>query len=424
MRSEDSNLAADDLHPSANCARPQSVMRPRHGFLRLAISGLTAAACSNQQASPTGSASGGAASVAQPAEPLPSALSASAAPKLTRGELASIPGGAFQAGTQPGTPGRDPELEPRMRHVELGPFRIDRLPYPNDPAKPPRTGVTRAEAAELCSERRARLCSELEWERACKGDASFEFSTGARWAPRCAEPSARCASPFDVYGMGSLMEWTASDVLTKAFRGKTRAAVRGAEPGAPSEAHRCAARRAVAPEQASQPTGFRCCEGPPNGAVVDEPELGETFEKVKLTAAELEAMLAASSHTKAIAHDVVFFREPDAAETVVARGPGDRKGFSFTVSPLLWNPVAGARYLLVPARSGDRTSFVAAFHVLEDGKYALMASFIMEDEAGPVAFAYDAYIRPRLHFSTCWGCPGETGKILYRDHDRASILQP
>jgi hypothetical protein len=47
-----------------------------------------------------------------------------------------------------------------------------------------------------------------------------------------------------------------------------------------------------------------------------------------------------------------------------------------------------------------------------------------------VAFAYDNYIRPRFHFSTCWGCPGasetssETGKLLFREPDEVVILQP
>ncbi|MET0412888.1 MAG: hypothetical protein ABW217_16400, partial [Polyangiaceae bacterium] len=76
------------------------------------------------------------------------------------------------------------------------------------------------------------------------------------------------------------------------------------------------------------------------------------------------------------------------------------------------------------ARSGERTSFVATYHVVAPGQYRLAASFVMQDEPGPVVLGYNGYIRPRLHFSTCWGCPGETGKILYRDQDRVAILQP
>ncbi|MCC6898276.1 MAG: hypothetical protein IT377_04840 [Polyangiaceae bacterium] len=48
----------------------------------------------------------------------------------------------------------------------------------------------------------------------------------------------------------------------------------------------------------------------------------------------------------------------------------------------------------------------------------------MKNEPGPVAFAYSGYIRPRLHFSTCWGCPGETGKLLHREPDAVVIVQP
>ena len=338
-------------------------------------------------------------------------------------ELVEISGGAFQAGSVPAEPGRVPELEPRLYEVELGPFQIDRLPYPNDPKKPPLTGVTREQAKKHCAERGARLCTELEWERACKGPESEPFASGQRFDPRCAEEPRSCASGFDVVAMGAgLREWTASDVVRP--KKKPAAAVRGAPASAPAADHRCAARRPVDPESEADDLGFRCCKGAPNAAVVREPKLGQTFEKITLTAARLEKLFAAHPKTKAIAKDVKFFREPEAAHTVVARGPGDKKGFDFTVKPLIWNPVAGSKILLVPGRSGDKTSFVVAFHVLGKDDYALAASFIMKDEAGPVAFAYSGYIRPRLHFSTCWGCPGETGKILHRDPDTVAILQP
>jgi hypothetical protein len=78
----------------------------------------------------------------------------------------------------------------------------------------------------------------------------------------------------------------------------------------------------------------------------------------------------------------------------------------------------------VSARSGSSTSFVVVFHALGGGDYRLGSSFVMEGEPGPIALAYNGYIRPRLHFSSCWGCPGETGKILYREPDSAIVLQP
>ncbi len=360
------------------------------------------------------------------------ALAASAAPSAElrppkqaplSNEKIEIPTGSFKSGSVPGELGRDPELEPRLTTVELGRFHIDRLPYPNDPARPAQSGVTFDEARKLCAERGARLCTELEWERACKGPESDVYPTGKAWDERCAKEPRSCASGFEVLGMGSALgEWTASTL--PGGESKTRAIVRGAAADAPAGDHRCAARHATPVDDESATLGFRCCSGAPNARAVPEPKAGETFRKIKLASERLTALLKSSKVTEALAADVKFFREPDAAETVVSRGPGDRKGFSFTVAPLLWNPAPGAEFLLLSARSGEDTSFVLAYYVLGDDDYSLASSFVMKDEPGPVAFAYSSDIKPRLHFSSCWGCPGETGKILFRPPEKVVILQP
>jgi len=340
------------------------------------------------------------------------------------GERVEISGGEFEAGSVPGDVGRRPELEPRAYKLELGPFQMDRLSYPNDPAKPPRTLVSREEARALCAEREARLCTELEWERACKGQNSEPYASGRSWDARCSREPQSCASLFDVLGMGSLREWVASDVVATGADIPRRAAVRGAPASAPAPEHRCAQRNGIDVETRSADLGFRCCKGPPNAALVREPKLEQTFRRARIAADRLEKLFRADDSTKSLAKDVKLFREPDAANTVVARGPGDKKGFSFSVAPLIWNPVAGAEYLLVSGRSGEDTCFVVAYHVLADENYRLASSFVMKNELGPVAFAYSGYIRPRLHFSTCWGCSGETGKILYRDPGSVIIVQP
>ena len=315
-----------------------------------------------------------------------------------------------------------PELEPKNQEVELGPYAIDRLPYPNDPAAPPLVGKTRDEARRLCAERGARLCTELEWERACKGPKQDPFPSGLIWDPSCTVAPESCASGFDVLGLGTTLgEWTSNEVTVD---DKRRAVVRGADKAAPATAHRCAARHPTDAGSQSSSIGFRCCHGAPNAAVAGEPKQGPIFTKTKLTAEQLERALAEFPSTKALAKDVKFFREPDGAATVVARGPGDKKGFDFTVAPLLWSPTAGAEVLLVVARSGENTSFVVAFHVLPEGKYRLASSFVLQGEPGPVALAYTPDIKPRVHFSTCWGCPGETGKALFRKPETVVIVQP
>jgi formylglycine-generating enzyme required for sulfatase activity len=386
-------------------------------FAPSALIALLAAACSKPS-----EPRGGAASAAASAAAAPSTRAPENQPLA--GERVEIPAGKLVAGSVPGEIGRDPEIEPRAYSVELGPFHIDRLPFPNDPAARPLTGVTRDEAKKHCRERGGRLCTELEWERACKGNEAWRYAGGDAWDERCAKAPASCASSFDVLAMGALREWVASDVIPRDATDKRRAVVRGAPPDAPAEAHRCAQRRTFGADSRADDLGFRCCKGPPNAAVIREPVLGQTFVKASLTAARIEKLLAQHPRTAALARDVKLFREPEAAETVVSRGPGDRKGFGFTVTPLRWNPVAGSELLLVAARSGDDTSFVVAYHVLGEDRYELASSFVMHGEPGPVAFAYDNYIRPRLHFSTCWGCPGETGKILHRPPDGAVILQP
>jgi hypothetical protein len=329
-----------------------------------------------------------------------------------------IPEGSFSSGTDPGRFDRHPEREPRMTRAVLGAFEIDAEPYPAEKTGGALMGLGRDAAAERCAERGGRLCSELEWERACKGAGSDPFPSGAELAPACA--SARgCASGFGVWGMGSLREWTASDLTGRSER---LAIVRGAAAAAPAPQRRCAHRDA-APATPQADVGFRCCYGAPNGARVLPPRLGASFTKVALPLAELARLLASDPATRGVADDLSYFEEAATIEAVLSRGKRDRQGFLLTSAPLAWNPVAGVELLVVVARSGASTSFVIIVDSLGDGSRRLASSFIMEDEPGPVVLAYDG-IRSRVHFSTCWGCPGETGKILYRDPDLAVISQP
>jgi hypothetical protein len=396
---------------------PEAVFVPprKCSVLATAWLALTLGSCRGKpQSQATRTASGPA--------PETSAISQRPASEPAPRQTAPIPGGTLRAGSTPGDPGRVPELEAKNQEVELGPFSIDRLPYPNDPAQPALLGKTRDEARRLCAERSARLCTEVEWERACKGPRQEEYPSGVIWDPSCTAGAKACATGFDVLGLGTTAgEWVANDVTTD---DKRRAVLRGAGKSAPATDHRCAARHPTEANTQSPDIGFRCCQGAPNAAVVSEPKQGPIFTKAKLTAEELERALATDPATKAIAHDIKFFREPEGAHTVVSRGPGEKKGFDFTVAPLLWNPTPGAEILLVAARSGETTSFVAAFHVLPGGKYRLASSFVLQNEPGPVALAYSPDIKPRVHFSTCWGCPGETGKALFRKPETVVIVQP
>jgi formylglycine-generating enzyme required for sulfatase activity len=156
--------------------------------------------------------------------------------------------------------------------------------------------VTREEAQRLCGERGARLCTELEWERACKGrttNGTRPATAGIRAAPR--SPT-RCESGFSTLGMGAAVgEWVTSDIAPGTP--KALAVVRGAAADAPAEdtaaPHVTASRR-----RRRTHDRLRCCEGPPNARVLPEPTLGDAYQKVHLGPERLVELLKAD-HSRA-----------------------------------------------------------------------------------------------------------------------------
>lgn len=359
----------------------------------------------------------------------------------------SIPAGKLTAGSTPGDKGRDPTLEPALLEVELGGYSVDRYLYPNDPAKPPLTGVTRARAAELCQQAGGRLCTELEWERACKGPEGTPYAGGEAWDPECAKQPASCASGFGALGMGALREWTASDVAPIQGGGKpekgekgdkgegegeaaerppTRAAaVRGGAPSAAAPDHRCAHRAGVDPTASSDNLGFRCCHGAPNAASIPAPEWQQTYRRAEITPAQIAEMIASVPQLAEIAGaEITFFKEPDDVNQVLARSDAGTAppNTTLTTSPLLWSPVPGEEVLVVAGRAGKH-SFIVAFHRLPGDRYRIASSLLLKDERGPVVLGFNGYIRKRLPWALCWDCPGESGNVTYRDDNRVVIIQ-
>jgi len=328
--------------------------------------------------------------------------------------------GEFVAGTRPGRFERDPETEPATFTAKLGGFAIDAAPYPNEPGRAPLLGASREEASRLCGERGGRLCSELEWERACGGPKNEPFAGGDQWPQDC---DANCGSGFGARGMGWYPEWTASDFGSGSAQAG-RAVLRGPLSDKPSRSERRCAHRSPAGAKPPRQVAFRCCYGAPNAARVTEPSDGAVFTKHPLDGPSLKKLLEGHPKTADLASNLTLFAEPEAVNTVLSRGGNHDQGFDFTTTPLLWRPSIGAQFLIVAAKSGKNTSFVLAYHVVAKDEFELASSFIMQGEEGPVALAYSASIRPRMHFSSCWGCPGENGKVLFRKPDSVVILQP
>lgn len=192
--------------------------------------------------------------------------------------MAWIEPGALVAGTPPDEYPRIADEEIPGEQVMLKGFYIDVFPYPNEEGAIPLTGVSQPEAQGLCEEGGKRLCTELEWERACKGPRNTRYEYGDAYRPdRCgtgAPPSMRpsgykvgCKSEFGVHDLhGGVWEWTSSPW----GRGVSRELVglRGGNAPAGELVGRCANAIGRPPGSKSGTIGFRCCSGSKNDAEV------------------------------------------------------------------------------------------------------------------------------------------------------------
>jgi hypothetical protein len=189
-----------------------------------------------------------------------------------------IEGGALVAGTPPDRLPRKADEEMRGEQVILKGYYIDVFPYPNEEGAIPLTNVSRDDAIALCAAREKRLCTELEWERACKGPENRVYEYGDRHRPdRCGtgvQPSLRpsglrvgCRSDFGVRDLhGGAFEWT----LSRWERGSSGDVytVRGGNGTAGEIVGRCANGEGKPGATKSGNIGFRCCAGPANTAEV------------------------------------------------------------------------------------------------------------------------------------------------------------
>jgi hypothetical protein len=307
-------------------------------------------------------------------------------------QILHVPVGRAVLGSRPGDPGRDPRLEPVSYAQELGPFRVDRRVH-SDASGKPKAVASPASASALCAQTSGRLCTEIEWERACRADLGFESSGAPEWT----------------------MSTTGKNSVSP-----DSPVIRG-QKDSRSDPNQCA-RRQAAP--ASFAGAFRCCYGAPNAPHLKEPtqSLSSPFQVQPLTRDDLRHLLEGDPTTQHLAKSANFFPD-EAVATVLERGSGDRKGFELTTRPVLWDPDAGVTFLVITGRAEPKTAFVVVYYHNTDPPI-LAGSFVMTNEKGPVALAYASSIRPRIHFSTCWGCPGETGKALFREPESVVLLQP
>jgi formylglycine-generating enzyme len=193
-----------------------------------------------------------------------------------------IPAGTLQAGTPPASMPRLADEEMPGTPMDMGAFYIDEYPFPNEPGAIPTTNVSREDAAKLCANKGKRLCTELEWERACKGPDNTTYEYGAQYNKEVCNtgiPSERasrrpngeraaCRSAFGVFDLhGGSAEWTES-TWSRRHGEAELGVVRGGNARAGELVGRCA-NGSGKPTKSKFPTvGFRCCAGARNDATV------------------------------------------------------------------------------------------------------------------------------------------------------------
>ena len=247
----------------------------------------------------------GSESAAASATAAPSEVQSATLPPVPRGSSVTVPAGQLKAGMACGATPRVTTEELVGEAVAVGEFAIDVLPYPNDPTKPVRVDVTRAEAQSLCAAEGKRLCTELEWERACKGPSNTTFEYGPTFNALHCKPATdllsdkrpKCVSGFGVKDMhGLVFEWTSSSW----GRGSSAelGTVRGGQGSSGILQARCANGQSRPRETKAKDVGFRCCSGPVNPAEVNltlqthPPMVAEPGVEAALGAAMLRAMPA------------------------------------------------------------------------------------------------------------------------------------
>ncbi|MCC6645810.1 MAG: SUMF1/EgtB/PvdO family nonheme iron enzyme [Polyangiaceae bacterium] len=295
-----------------------------------------------------------------------------------------IPGGVLLAGTPEGKVPRAPDRELPGAQVVMKPFFIDELPYPNEPGAIPRTGVTLAEAQAVCEAQQKRLCSELEWERACKGPDNAAYPYGERYqqaachtgnVPPAVPPvgiSPGCRSRFGVRDThGTVWEWTDSPF----GRGSTDAAevaLRGGNSPDGDVVGRCANVERARATEARPDRGFRCCFGPRNLAEVTlDVVRGEVLRSVSIDPALEAALLAAPPN--------------DLSDAMVSRAAERFK----VAHAWRWRPVGNEELVLQSGCAHPRPGGHAACGVAigRQGAAAL----------APVGFASSSWWLPTLH---------------------------
>ena len=173
--------------------------------------------------------------------------------------------------------------EPFRKITHTDGFFIDRYEFPNRKSEAPVAKANWGSAEQACVQVGKRLCSALEWEKACKGPPNYIYGYNSDiWDPQfCGDDvddvytlgsRPDCVSGYGVFDMsGGKREWVADSKPNKESRRLVKGGLRGnAERGT-----RCAFTVDEDQYYADATLGFRCCLDLDAPADAAEPAAGE-----------------------------------------------------------------------------------------------------------------------------------------------------
>lgn len=193
-----------------------------------------------------------------------------------------IPEGPFLMGDTSGFGYLD---EYPLHEVFLDAFCMDVYEYPNQASAIPSHGLTWVEADALCVSLGKRLCTEAEWEKACKGPMGYVYPYGDIYndvlcwtsmgyndgAPEASGGRSRCTTPYGLFDMsGNAWEWVGDFYDAEYYSSSPNENPTGPDLGAAAVmrggawfhsglATRCSFRGAYSPEGTIMGAGARCC---------------------------------------------------------------------------------------------------------------------------------------------------------------------
>lgn len=176
-----------------------------------------------------------------------------------------IPGGPTLFGPQeesgrPAQPGARGEIKPTQ------PFCVDRFEWPNKNNEVPLRNIAWLEAQEFCKKAGKQLCTEMEFEKACRGPVGTTYTYGDGYSAKACAPAnseytvgsvSTCVSGFGVYDMsGGVFEWTATAPADNAQQRYLRG---GLAPDTAEQSAKCTYRVRYGTQSSNKDVGFRCC---------------------------------------------------------------------------------------------------------------------------------------------------------------------